>query len=156
MHRQTKPSSVVNQAPSYCCYAAVSCPAQVLVIDRLNGPANVLADTISLLLEREVSVTTVEDHDDALLHLLIGGDYDLVMVGLEPDRPMQLAILPYICVQNPDARVMVVGRDIPRLYRQYARYHGACEVLNMPQRAADLKALVKRMAQRYLRTSATV
>ena len=41
-------------------------PLQVLVIDRLNGPADVLFDAVRLLMGAAVEVTLVEDHDDAL------------------------------------------------------------------------------------------
>ena len=128
---------------------AITCPVQVLVIDRPNGPANILVDTISLLLDHEVSVTSVDDHADALRAL----DYyhfDLVVVGLQNQRPLQLTILPHIHQQAPERPILAVGRALPRLYQQYARTYGAREVLNMPECAADLKALVDRMTQRYL------
>jgi DNA-binding NtrC family response regulator len=132
---------------------AFSCAVQVLVIDVPDGAANILVDTISRLLDDEISVTSVDDHVDALRAL----DYyhfDLVVVGLYERRPIQLTILPRIQHVRPDTPVLAVGRGLPRLYRQYARKYGVREVLNMPERAADLKALVQRMAERYLKISA--
>jgi DNA-binding NtrC family response regulator len=140
-------ASVVNSLTSS---DAITCPIQILVIDRVNGPANVLVDTISLLLRREVSVTSVDEHADALRAL----DYyhfDLVVVGLQENQPVQLTILPHIHRQNPDRPILAVGRDLPRLIQQYAHTYGAREVLNMPERSADLKTLVAQMAERYLR-----
>ncbi len=128
---------------------AITCPIQILVIDWVNGPANILVDTISLLLDREVSVTSVDEQGDALRAL----DYyhfDLVVVGLQENRPLQLTILPQVHAQNPDRPILAVGRNLPRLYQQYARNYGAREVLNIPERSADLKALVAHMAERYL------
>jgi len=128
---------------------AFSCAVQVLVIDQPTGPASILIDTISLLLDREVSVTSVEDHADALRAL----DYyhfDLVVVGLRQQRPLQLTILPHLQRERPDIPILAVGRKLPRLYQQYARNFGARDVLNMPERAADLKTLVARVAERYL------
>lgn len=149
MALQTRSKRIVSHLSSH---TAVRCPSQLLVIDRLNGPADVLVSTLSLLLDREVSVTLVEDHGDALRAL--GSLYfDLVVVGLEANQARQLTILPYIQNQNHGVPMMVVGRNLPRLYRQYARHHGVCEVLNVPERAADLKALVSEVAQHYLRTS---
>lgn len=128
---------------------AFTCPSQILVIDHPNGPANVLVDTISLLMDREVSVTSVESHTDAVRAL----DYyhfDLIVVGLREQQPLQLTILPRIQAEHPDHPILVIGRKLPRLYQQYARNFGSCEVLNIPERAAELKALVARMTNRYL------
>jgi DNA-binding NtrC family response regulator len=144
MHRQPELKLSLDQF----CYTA-TCPAQVLVIDRPNGPANVLIDTVSLLLDREVSVLSVEDHDDALRAL----DYyyfDLIVVGLEGQRPRQMTILPTIRAQKSETPVVVIGRDLARLHKQYARYCGASDVITIPERAADLKALVQRMNEHYL------
>jgi DNA-binding NtrC family response regulator len=131
------------------CYPAVSCPAQVLVIDRNNGPADVLLGTISVLLNREVSVTLVNDHADAL-RALDCCYFDLVMLGLEHDQPLQLAVLPHIRLQHPDIPVMVIGKRISPFHSQYARHYGAGDVFTLPDRAADLKAVVRRIAEYYL------
>jgi DNA-binding NtrC family response regulator len=149
MRPQTKSTQVTN--PLSSC-TAVGCPAQVLVIDRLNGPADILMHTISLLLGREVSVTLVADHAD-VLRALNYFYFDLVVVGLEENRSIQLTVLPHIHVQDSEVPVIVVGWSLPRLYQQYARHYGACEVLNVPERSADLKALVLSMARRYLQVA---
>lgn len=130
-------------------FSSCACPVQILVIDHLNGPASILVDTISLLLHHHISVTLVEDHQDALRAL----DYyafDLIVVGLHEARSIQLAILPWLHDDQPDRPILVVGRDVPRQYQQYARTYGARDVLTVPGRAADLKRLVARVAERYL------
>ncbi len=150
MQSQTELAPIVNSLRS-C--EAFSCAVQVLVIDQLNGPANVLVDTVSLLLDREISVTSVDEYDDALRAL----DYyhfDLIVVGLHEQHPIQLSILPHLQQAHPETPILAVGRDLPRQYRQYARNYGVREVLNVPERAADLKMLVAHMAERYLNISA--
>lgn len=129
--------------------ASVRCPAQVLVIDRRNGPAHTLVDTASLLLDRDVSVVVVDNHADAL-HALEFFCFDLVVVGLEDRQPLQLTVLPEVQMVCPALPILAVGHDLPLLYRQYARKHGACEVLNLPRRASDLKTLIAHLAVRYL------
>lgn len=129
------------------------CPTQVLVVDRLNGPADILAETISLLLDGDIAITLVDDHADALRAIKCCY-FDVVLVGLENQSPLQLSVLPHLHLANPSLPVMVVGRNLPRLYKQYARHYGAREVLNMPDRASDLKALVLCMAERYLQAAA--
>jgi DNA-binding NtrC family response regulator len=130
-------------------YTTVSCPAQVLVIDRPNGPAGVLMGTISLLAAREVSLTTVDDYDD-VVRALAFYSFDLVVIGLEAAQALQLSVLPQVRAQCPDVPVLVVGRGLPPLYRQHARRYGADDVIDVPQCAAELKALVRRVACCYL------
>jgi DNA-binding NtrC family response regulator len=133
-------------------YETVSCPAQVLVIDRINGPADVLVSTVGLLLNREVSVTLVDDHADAL-RALDCCQFDLVVVGLEHDQPLQLAVLPHIHHQHPDKDVIVVGKRLSYFHTQYAQHYGARDVVKLPEHAADLKALVLRLAEAFLQAA---
>jgi DNA-binding NtrC family response regulator len=147
MQPQTELAPIVR---ALCACQAFSCAVQVLVIDPVNGPANILIDTVSLLLDRDISVTSVDDHADAL-RALEYYHFDLIVVGLHGQHPLRLSILPRIQQMQPDTPLLAVGRDLPRLYQQYARNYGAREVLNMPERAADLKTLVVRMADRYLK-----
>jgi DNA-binding NtrC family response regulator len=149
MQRQVRLAPV---APQFSSCEGFSCAVQVLVIDHPGGPASVLVDTISLLLDREISVTLVDDHLDALRAL----DYyhfDVVVIGLDEQRLMQLSILPRIQREHSHVPILAVGRSLPRQYRQFARNYGAREVLNVPETASDLKALVARMDQRYLQVN---
>ncbi len=129
-------------------FSSCACPIQVLVIDQPDGPASVLIDTLSLLLNRNISVTQVDDHQDAL-RALEYYSFDVIVVGLREARPIQLTILPWLHDDQPDRPLLVVGRELSRQYQHYARTYGAREVLNVPQRAAELKLLVKRMTERY-------
>ncbi len=129
--------------------ATISCPAQVLVIDHANGPASILIDTISLLLDDAVSVTTVEDHDDAL-RALDYYDFGLIVVGVDQRRPMQIALLPYLATRAAGRLIIVVSRDMPPGTLQRTRRFGAQDVIVLPDRAADLQALLARITERYL------
>jgi len=139
---------VSPETPPRMTCTAFTCPVQILVIDVPNGPADVLANTISLLVDQDISVMTVDDHTDAL-RALTYYDFDLVVVGLAEHRPLQLTILPHIYAQNVRRPILAVGYDLPRLYQQHARTYGAREVLNVPRRAAKLKQLVAQMSARY-------
>ncbi|NLX11873.1 MAG: hypothetical protein GXY36_19675 [Chloroflexi bacterium] len=150
MH-STRPAST----PYAVSYDDVRCPAQVLVVDRVNGPANVLVDTVSLLLGPGVSVTSVSDHADALRALECCA-FDLVVVGVEAQRPTQLAILPHLRVQAPELPVLVVGRDLPEPTVERARRYQAHEVIELPARAADLRDLVAHLALHYLAVAPAV
>jgi DNA-binding NtrC family response regulator len=147
MQPQTELAPIVSTS---CSCNAFSCAVQVLVIDPVDGPANVLIDTISRLLDRDISVTSVGEHADAL-RALEYYHFDLIVVGLREQHPLQLTILPHIQQMQPETPVLAIGRDLPRLYQQYARNYGAREVLDIPERAADLKILIAHMAERYLK-----
>jgi DNA-binding NtrC family response regulator len=142
----------VQAASQWTSCAAVRCPAQILVVDAVNGPANVLVDTVSLLMDREVCVMLVDEPFDAV-RALEYYHFDLVVVGVEDKQPIQLAVLPQLHALGTDTPFLVVGRDLPRIYRQYARNYGVREVLNVPERATDLKTLVARMTEHYLATA---
>lgn len=128
---------------------AIACPSQVLVIDRINGPASILIDTLSLLLDDAVSVTTLEDHNDAL-RALDYYDFGLIVVGVDRWRPAQIALLPHLATRAAGRLIVVIGRDMAPSTLQRARRFGAQEVLFLPDRAADLQALLARLTESYL------
>lgn len=138
---------VVHQLTAH---AAVCCPAQILVIDRPNGPADILIDTISLLLECEISVTVAHD-ENAALGALENSSFQLIVVGLETNQPGYLSLLPPIHRQQPDIPVMVVGHYISAYQRTLAQRSSVNTILTVPQRAAELKALAMQIAAYYLR-----
>ena len=142
-------SSLTSLSYRFAPAATLACPAQVLVIDRLNGPASILIDTISLLLDRAVSVTIVEDHDDAL-RALDCYDFDLIVVGVDQWRPVQIALLPHLVTRADGRLIVVVSRDLPSNALQRARRFGAGEVILLPDRAADLRSLLGRITEDYL------
>lgn len=136
-------------ALSYRLAPAIACPPQVLVIDRPDGPASVLLDTLSLLLDGAISVTAVEDHDDAL-RALDYYDFGLIAVGVDQRRPTQIALLPHLVTRAAGRLIVVIGRDMPSSALQRARRFGAQDVLFLPDRAADLRALLARLNESYL------
>ena len=82
--------------------------------------------------------------------------FDLVVVGVEAQRPTQLAILPHLRVQAPELPVLVVGRDLPEPTVERARRYQAHEVIELPARAADLRDLVAHLALHYLAVAPAV
>lgn len=127
----------------------ISCPAQILVVDRDNGAADILMDTVSRLLDQTVSITSVSDQNDAI-RTLEHHYFDLVVIGLERDRPDHIALVPYIRNHRPGLPVVVVGHQIHHRSRDRAKEFGADRVINLPRRSSDLKALVESLAQHYL------
>jgi DNA-binding NtrC family response regulator len=125
------------------------CSPQVLVIDQPNGPADVLMSTIGVLLDQCVAVTVVTDHAKAL-GALDAGCYDLVVLGTSAARLDGLTILPRVHARYPGTPVMVVGRTLDQAAQWGARRYGAREVVNLPRRAAELRAFAGRVARRYL------
>lgn len=147
MNASNAPSTAVLPQTGH--YSSVRCSAQVLVIDRPGGPASVLLDTVSRLRAGDLSVTEVDRRFDAL-HALDCFCFDVVVLGVEDDRLQELALLPEIRRLRPDVPALVVGRQVPRFFKQYARHHGAAEVLEMPRRAADLHTLMDGVIARYV------
>ena len=73
-------------------YNSVRCSAQVLVVDRHNGPASVLMDTLSRLLDGDLSLTEVDRRFDAL-QVLDCFCFDLVVIGVDNNRLVELTLL---------------------------------------------------------------
>ena len=130
-----------------------TCLAQVLVVDRTNGPADVLTDLIARLFEGQVSVMQASNHEDAL-YALNCADFDLVILGvetcLESDELDQLAVLPDLRHDFPDQAVIAVGRNLSRFDLERCRAYRVNDAVEMPRRAAELKALVTNIMGRYL------
>jgi DNA-binding NtrC family response regulator len=126
-----------------------SCSIQILVVDRPNGAADILMDTVGRLLDQEITITTIDDQQDAV-QALDNCFLDMVVIGIERDRPDNIALVPYICEQLKGAKVIVVGHNVHHRSRDRALEFGATEVINLPRRATDLKALIKRLADYYL------
>jgi len=126
-----------------------ACTPQVLVLDAPNGPASVLVDTLGRLLGRDLSVVSVETQADAVRALEFYV-FDLVFVGVRADKPVQLTVLPLLHDQAPDSSLLVVARELSPRSAQAARKYGAREVVILPERAADLKALARHVEWAYL------
>ncbi len=78
MHSETRSTALLTQTDAY----SVRCSAQVLVIDRPGGPASVLMDTASRLLDGDLSLTEVDRRFD-VLRVLDCFCFDLVVIGVD-------------------------------------------------------------------------
>lgn len=150
MPSETRSTALLTQTEAY---HSVRCSAQVLVIDRRGGPASVLMDTASRLRDGDLSLTEVERRFDAL-RALDCFCFDLVVIGVDNDRMVELSLLSEIHHLRPEVPVLVVGDQVPRFFQQYARHYGASEVLNMPRRAAELRDMMEQVIGRYVDASA--
>lgn len=126
-----------------------SCAAQILVVDRPNGAADILIDTISRLQDQGITVTSTQGQRDTI-EALERCYFDLVVIGIEKNRPDNIALVPYIAEHRPGLPVVVVGQHIHHRSRDRALEFGASEVITLPQRADALKTLVKNFSLYYL------
>lgn len=123
---------------------AVRCVAQALVVDRRGGPASILMDTLSRLLDGGLSLTEVDRRFDAM-QALDCFCFDLVVIGIDRNRVVDLTLLPEIVRLRPDVPVLVVGTQLTRFFTQAAQRYGASDVLDLPARAADLRRAAERI-----------
>jgi DNA-binding NtrC family response regulator len=130
---------------SYC--GEMNIPSQIMVVDRLGGPASILMDTVSRLMDCTISITFVENRTEAA-RALECACFDLVVIGVEESH--QLALISYIREQFPDLPIIVGGRNPSDLFIERAKQYGALETLRVPNRAAELRELVTRFGHQYL------
>lgn len=127
----------------------ITCPAQILVLDRFNGPAEILMDTMSRIVDKDVSLTHVT-HPSAVMSQLDCQPYALLVISAEVTDTEPLAIMPYLKVQYPDMPVLLVGRRIHPSLRSCAEHFELHDVLTLPQRAQKMKVLASYLACKYL------
>jgi len=127
-------------------------PLQVLVVDRLMGPAAVLGDTLARVVGNRIALTVVEDHIDAL-RAATDCCFDVVLVGVEDDL-LQLTVVPHLHVRAPNLPVLVVGHRLNWVQAEQARRYGARDVFALPRRAADLRQLAGRLVTHYTPSAA--
>jgi hypothetical protein len=127
----------------------ICCPAQILVIDRSNGPAQVLMDTMSRLLGEEIAVTEITDYPSAL-PLLDYSCYDLVVLGWEESQAVSPTFLKYLRNSQPDLAVLLIGADMSPQYVDFIEFNGVTEAINLPTRAAEVKWLTGHISHHYL------
>ena len=127
----------------------ITCPAQILILDRLNGPAEILMDTVSRIVDQDVSLTHVA-HPSAVMSQLDCQPYALLVISAEANDIEPLSIMPYLKVQHPNMPVLLVGRKIHPSLRNCAEHFELSEVLTLPQRAQKMKALASYLACKYL------
>ncbi len=141
-------SGVFEVASGFVPAPVLCSPLQVLVVDRVNGPADVLFDADRLLMGSAVEITLVAEPGDAL-HALDAWAFDLLVVGLDAQRPLQMALLPHLRARAPQTPLLVISRAMSDETAQRARRFGAMDALELPQCAADLRALIARLWQEY-------
>lgn len=137
------------------CAAHFSCPVQVLVVDRHNGSAEILVDTVSRLIDTDISVTTFEDPRDAMRQLEMT-HYDVVVIGLDSNGAEPLSVMPYIRVQHPDLPVLAIGRRIRKSDLACAEHFDVQDIFLLPQRASKMKALANYLSKTYFTQTMTV
>jgi DNA-binding NtrC family response regulator len=137
------------------CAAHFSCPVQVLVVDHHNGSAEILVDTVSRLIDTDISVTTFEDPGDAMRHLEMQ-HYDVVIIGLDNNGAEPLSVMPYIRVQHPDLPVLAIGRRVRKSDLACAEHFDVQDIFLLPQRASKMKDLVKYLSKTYFTQTMTV
>ena len=126
----------------------IGCPAQVLVVDRANGPANILVDVLSRLFDQVTTVVTA--HDEEALNALNAHDINLIVVGLENIQGSQYTLLRILNDERVGTPVVLIGRSLSHADLEHCRQYEVREVIEMPRRAAELKSAVFDIVQRYL------
>lgn len=139
----TRPQSMVHTLQP------VSCPVQLLVIDRCNGAADIFADTLSRLLPLDVTLYSARDQASAI-EIMDQLEVHLVIIGIEHDAPDNIALAPYICNSHDVVPILVVGHQIHHRSRARAYEFGADEVITLPRRAHEMKMIVEQITQAYL------
>lgn len=127
----------------------VCCPAQILVIDRSNGPAQVLMDTLGRLLGEEIAVTEITDYPSAL-PLLDYSCYDLVVIGLGEKQAVSPTFLTYLRNRQPELPILLIGCGMSRQYMDFIEVNGVSEAINLPHRAYEVKQAMEHIAVNYL------
>lgn len=130
----------------------VCCPAQILVIDRSNGPAQLLMDTLGRLFSEEIAITEITDYPSAL-PLLDYSCYDLLVIGLEERQAVSPTFLTYLRNRQPDLPILLIGNGMTDQYIEFIEVNGVTEAINLPYRAYEVKALSEHLAQHYLHTA---
>jgi hypothetical protein len=123
---------------------------QVLVIDRLFGPAETLTEILGRLFEDQISYIVANNHVD-VSYAVYCYKPSLIIVGLEteaaePDR----ALIAALHKAYPAIPMIAVAKCLCLLDLEKFRTCGFRDIIELPQRAAALKTLVVSLAQRYL------
>ena len=128
---------------------SICCVPQILVIDRQNGPADIFMDIIGRMANRDLSITSAYNSNEAE-HALAHCSYDLVVMGLDDRQFASLDMIPTIRAQIPDLPVIVIGDRYTERCAECIQKYGAREYIALPDRAADLKTAVKHIRDSYL------
>lgn len=127
----------------------MSSPIQFLVIDKIGGPAEILVDVFGKLFDFGVSFTLVSTADD-VWYALHCYKFDLLVVGLENHILESLALIPDIRKDYPDLPVLGIGHHLSLFHVTQSQQFGLDHIVELPQRASELKSLLRALVQRYL------
>ncbi|MBI5927765.1 MAG: response regulator [Chloroflexi bacterium] len=122
-------------------------PARILVVDSPNGPADVLSDTLTRLLQRDLSFTNIPDQS-TVLNQLGTQKYDLIFVGLDTHQRDRLFLVRYIRIAAPLTPIAVVTRQAeqcsPENCEKVKRF-GAQELISLPRDTVELRGLMSKL-----------
>jgi DNA-binding NtrC family response regulator len=149
----TQTQSIVPLAEHPNCVSPTVLPAngpiQFLIIDKANGPADVVFDVFGRLVEFGVTLTLANTRED-MLYALNCYKIDLLVLGLENHLLETLALVPNIRKEYPDLRIMAIGHNLSPFQMAQCQQFGVEDVLEMPHHASELKALLRALLQRYV------
>ena len=124
-------------------------PAQILIIDKANGPADRVFDVFGRLFEFGVTLTLANNREDVLIALKCY-KIDLLAIGLENHNLETLALVSSIRKDYPNLTIIGIGNELSPFQRTQCQLFGLENIWTMPQRARELKALLRTLIQHYL------
>src|SRR5437868_5377610 len=103
------PSSTTLDAFKECAME-FTCPSQVLVVDQVNGPADIFTDLLGRLLDQQISTLLATGYEDAI-YALNCCEFNLVIIGIHDKHADQFAVLRHLHAIYPCLPVVAVGRN---------------------------------------------
>jgi hypothetical protein len=151
MNTQTQSIASLVEASHCACPSVLPAhgPVQFLIIDTANGPADIVFDVFGRLFEAGVTLTLVSTREE-VRYALDCYNIDLLVLGLDNSILESLTLVPGIRKDHPNMPVMGLGHNLSPFQLAECRQFGLDNVLEMPQRASDLKALLRVLIQRYV------
>jgi CheY-like chemotaxis protein len=131
------------------CAMAFTCPSQVLVVDRVNGPADNISDLLGRLFDQQLSTLLATGYEDAI-YALNCCEFDLVIIGINDKHADQMAVLRHLHAIYPCVPVVAIGSNLTQADLQRLHQYEVQSVIEAPRRAAELKSAVFSIKQRYL------
>lgn len=150
----TQTQSIAAALVEYPCSVSSSLlptngPIQILIIDRANGPAHKLFDAFGRIFEFGVTLTLANTREDVLFTLNCYR-INVLAIGLGNHSVETLALVSSIRKDHPDLPIIGVGYNLSSFQRIQCQQFGLEDVWAMPQRASELKALLRTLMQHYL------
>src|SRR5689334_24435485 len=107
---------------------------QVLVVDRANGPADILGEVLARLFEPELTIMLASS-DDAF-STLDSCEVSLIVVGLGEAQAGRFSLLGKLHTQYASMPVIVIGDKLSHSDLEQCRQHAVRDAIEMPRRAA--------------------